>query len=304
MAVSASTFTGVDFAALPPPAVVEALSFETILANWLVTFQTLCRQSGIDYTAVLESDPAYKLLEAGAYQEMVLRQRVNDAAKAVLVAYAQGADLDNLAALVDVQRFVVTPADPAHGVAEVDESDVALRQRTVLAPQGYSVAGPEGAYVFFAKSADPTIQDVSVSTPSAGTVLVTVLGTAANGAPTSAALAAVTSKLASANIRPLTDSVVVNAATVLNYSLAAAITFVPGYDQATALAQASAGLAVYQAKNFALGAAHTLAGLIDAMFVTGVKNIAISAPSADVVPTYQQTALCTSISLTPAGTES
>lgn len=303
MAVSASTFTGVDFSTLPPPDVVETLSFEAVLANWLATFQSQCTAAGVDYTAILESDPAYKLLEAGAYQELVLRQRVNDAARAVMVAYASGADLDQLGALVDVERLVITPADPTTGTPEVDESDTALRQRIVLAPQGYSVAGPEGAYVFFAKSADPTVQDVSVATPTPGTVQVTVLGTDATGMPTAAALAAVAARLNTANIRPLTDNVVVQAATALDYTLAATITFVPGYDQATALAQARAGLAAYLAANFALGAAHTLSGLSAAMFVTGVKNIAITSPTADVVPTFQQTAICTAITLTTAGTE-
>jgi phage-related baseplate assembly protein len=304
MAVAASTFTGVDFSKVPAPAVVETLSFETVLANWLATFQTRCVAAGIDYTAILESDPAYKLLEAGAFQEVVLRQRINDAAKAVMVAYAAGADLDNLAALVDVERYILTPGNPAAGTAEVDEGDTALRQRVVLAPQGYSVAGPEGAYVFFAKSADPTIQDVSIDTPTAGTVLVTVLGNAATGVPSDAALAAVTAKLTATSVRPLTDNVVVQAVTPVDYDLAATITFIPGYDQATVTANARAGLAAYLATNFALGAAHTLSGLSAAMFVAGVKKIAITAPGADVVPTLAQAAICTSITLTGGGTES
>lgn len=303
MAIAASTFTGVDLSTVPAPAVVETLNFEVVLANWLATFQSLCTAAGIDYTAILESDPAYKLLEAGAYQELVLRQRVNDAARAVMVAYARGADLDNLAALVDVERLIITPADPLLGIAEVDETDTALRQRVILAPQGYSVAGPEGAYVFFAKSADPTVQDVSVDTPTAGTVLVTVLGNTSTGVPSSDALAAVTAKLNDRTIRPLTDTVVIHAASPVDYALAATVTFLPGYDQPTVLAHARTGLNAYLAANFALGAAHTLSGLSAAMFVTGVKKIAITAPGADVVPTLAQAAICTAITLTPGGTE-
>ena len=304
MAVAASTFTGVDLSTVAFPGVVETLDFETVLANWLATFQTFAANAGIDYTAILESDPAYKLLEAGAYQEIILRQRINDAAKGVLIAYAAGPDLDNLAALMDVERFILTPANPALGIAEVDESDAALRQRVVLAPQGFSVAGPEGAYVFFAKSADPSIQDVSVATPAPGTVVITVLGNAATGIPTAGALAAVTAKLSASTIRPLTDNVVVQAATIIDYALAAAITFVPGYDQASVLAAAQAGAQAYQAANFGLGQAHTLAGLTAALFVPGVKNITITSPGADQVPTMAQAAICTGIALTNAGTES
>ena len=300
MAVAASTFSGVDLSTIPAPDVVETLAFETVLANWVTTFQSFCTAAGIDYTAILESDPAYKLLEAGAYQEVVLRQRVNDAARAVMVAYAAGPDLDNLAALVDVERFVLTPGNPATGVVEVDETDTALRQRIVLAPQGFSVAGPEGAYVFFAKSADPSIQDVSVTTPTPGNVVITVLGNAATGIPTAAALAAVTTRLSATNVRPVTDNVTVQAATAINYALAAAITFIPGYDQTATLANAQTSVAAYLAKNFALGAAHTIAGLNAALFVPGVKNIAITSPAADVVPTLAQAAICTGVTLTTA----
>jgi phage-related baseplate assembly protein len=337
MAVSASIFAGVDLNALPAAAVVETLDYETTLAAWLAQFQAFCAQAGIDYTAILDSDPAYKILQTGAYQEVVLRQRINAAAQAVMAAYALGADLDTLAALVDVERYILTAADPAAGIAEVDESDTALRQRMVLAPQTYSVAGPEGAYVSFAKDADATVQDVSIDTPTPtditalvmatlaangaspalttamtaalagatwpGTVTVTVLGNAANGVPTSTALANVTAKLNGNSTRPMTDTVVVNPATILDYALAATIEFLPGYDQATVLANAQAAVIAYQASNFALGAAHTLAGLNAAMFATGVKNIAITSPTADVVPTLAQAAICTGITLTPGGTE-
>jgi hypothetical protein len=97
---------------LPAPDVVETLSFETLLGQWLTSFQGYCTEAGIDYSAILESDPAYKLLEAGAYREMVLRQKINDAARAVMVAYAQGGDLDQLGALMDVEREILTPPIP------------------------------------------------------------------------------------------------------------------------------------------------------------------------------------------------
>ena len=337
MPVAASTFTGVDLSTLPAPDVVETLDFETELAAWLATFQSFCTANGIDYTAILDSDPAYKLLQAGAYQAVVLRQRVNDAGKAIMAAYAMGGDLDNLAALLDVERYVITPANPTAGIVEVDESDTSLRQRMVLAPQTFSVAGPEGAYVAFAKSADPTVQDVSITTPAPdditalvlsvlaengaapalvtamtaalaaatwpGTVDITVLGTDATGIPTPAALANVTAALNGTKTRPMTDHVAVSAATIIDYAFAATITLRPGYDWATVSANAQAAVALYQTSNFALGAAHTLAGLNAALFVAGVKNIAITAPLADVVPTLQQAVICTGITLTPGGTE-
>src|SRR3546814_9711108 len=46
-------------------------------------------------------------------------------------------------------------------IPAVMESDSDLRRRLVLAPEGYSVAGPEGAYIFHALSAHPDVLDAS-----------------------------------------------------------------------------------------------------------------------------------------------
>jgi phage-related baseplate assembly protein len=43
------------------------------------------------------------------------------------------------------------------------EADEDLRQRIVLAPESFSVAGPELAYVFHARSAHPDVLDASAT---------------------------------------------------------------------------------------------------------------------------------------------
>jgi len=50
------------------------------------------------------------------------------------------------------------------------ESDDYFRERVRLAPQGFTTAGSEKAYIFWAMSAHPEIQDVKVETPGAGVV--------------------------------------------------------------------------------------------------------------------------------------
>lgn len=302
MAVASSDFSGVDLSRLPAPDVVETLSFETLLGQWLTSFQGYCTEAGIDYSAILESDPAYKLLEAGAYRELVLRQRVNDAAKAVMVAYAQGGDLDQLAALMDVEREILTPADPANGIDEIDEADDDLRRRTVLAPQSYSVAGPEGAYLFHALSADPTITDVSIDSPSPGQVLVTVLVADGNGTPAQAVLDAVTARLNADSIRPLTDEVIVAGAVPLDYAIAATLTFFASAARSVALAAAQTALAAYVASCRKLGVAITRAGIIGALMVDGVENVALPSPPADIAPGKQQVGNCTAMTVTDGGT--
>ena len=50
----------------------------------------------------LESEPAHKLLQLFAYEKVNMQARINDAARACMLAYAAGPDLDHLAALLAV----------------------------------------------------------------------------------------------------------------------------------------------------------------------------------------------------------
>ena len=54
-----------DLSSLPHPSVIEALSFETIFGELQADFQSRYPQ----YSALLASDPAIKLLEVAAYRE-------------------------------------------------------------------------------------------------------------------------------------------------------------------------------------------------------------------------------------------
>ncbi|QNK67759.1 baseplate J/gp47 family protein [Variovorax sp. PAMC26660] len=144
-----------DMSLLPAPTVIEVLDFEVILARRLASFQTRYP----DYSLVLESDPAYKLLEEMAYQELLMRQRINDAAKACMLAYAKGTDLDNLGANYQVPRLVVTPANPnaVPPVAAAYEDDERFRERIQLAPEGITTAGPEESYRYHALTASAQV---------------------------------------------------------------------------------------------------------------------------------------------------
>ena len=118
----------IDLSQLPAPDVVEVLDYEILLAERKATLVSLYpedQQAAIARTLTLESEPIVKLLEENAYREVILRQRVNEAAQAVMLAYATGADLDNIAATFSVERLTITPADTASvpAVAAVMESD-------------------------------------------------------------------------------------------------------------------------------------------------------------------------------------
>lgn len=297
MPVASDSFTSVDLSRLPAPNVVEQLDFEAIYAASLLQFQALFPE----FDATVESDPIVKLIQLFAYRELLLRQRVNDAARAVMPAYAQGADLDNLAAIMGIERFIVEPADPLAGTPAVLESDEDFRRRLVLAPEGFSVAGPEGAYIFHALSADSDVLDASATSPDPGEVVVAVLSRTGDGTPSGDVLDAVEARLNSDTVRPLTDAVTVVAADIVDFAITAEIAFLSGPDSALVLAEAEARLDAWLAQTRRLGRDITRAGIIAALHAEGVQNITLTAPAADIVLTRLQAGHCTAITLTDAG---
>ncbi len=56
------------------------------------------------FTALVESDPAIKILEVAAWRELLLRERINEAARSNLLKFASGEELDNLAEFYGVER--------------------------------------------------------------------------------------------------------------------------------------------------------------------------------------------------------
>ncbi|WP_234817405.1 baseplate assembly protein [Candidatus Williamhamiltonella defendens] len=166
---------------MPDPDVVQPLDYDSILSEMLADL----RHRAPELTALVASDPAYKILEVAAYRELLLRQRVNDAGRSVMLAYAKGKDLDHLAALFGVSRLVIDPGNPdaIPAFPATYEDDERLRQRIPLSLEGYSTAGPIGAYVYHTLAASGDVKDVSVTSPSPGEVRVTVLSMDEKGVP-------------------------------------------------------------------------------------------------------------------------
>ena len=128
------------------------------------------------------------------------------------------------------------------------ETDAHLRARIQAAPNQFSVAGPSGAYRYFALSADPSIIDVSVVSPSPGAVSVYVLvGPAAQPAasPNTAAVASsallskVQSIINSATVRPLTDTPTASAVSEVDYQIVGTVTLYADADPASTMAAAN-----------------------------------------------------------------
>ncbi|MBV2149282.1 baseplate J/gp47 family protein [Sphingobium sp. AS12] len=291
-----ATFTAVDLSRLPAPTIIEALDFETIYAAALAEFIGLVP----DFVA-RESDPATKLLQVFAYRELILRQRINDALRGVMVAYAVGADLDNLGALLGVARLTLTPPDTVLNIAAIMESDTDFRRRIVLSPEGYSVAGPEGAYIYHALSAHPDVLDASATSPEPGHVLVSVLSRNGAGAASQALVDTVAAYLTDETRRPLTDYVTVQSAQIVNYTIVATLTTFSGPDGGVVIAAAQAKLAAYIADSHRIGRDITRSGIFAALHVEGVQNVTLTSPAADIVVARTQAPYCTGQAITYAG---
>ncbi len=270
-------FTAIDLSKLPAPKVIEELSYETIFQDILSDFLG----KNPSYSTLLESDPAMILLEVCAYRELLLRNRINEAAKATMLAYATGSDLENLGAPLGVQKLI-------------GESDDQLRQRIQLAPEAFTNAGSIGAYTFHALSASSDIKSVSVKSPNPGEVLVTILSKTGNGTASEGLIDAVLEKLSEEDVRPLTDQVSVQSAGIVNYAVEAVITVYSGPSSAVVETEARAALDKFLDERHAIVKLVALSGVYDALHVDGVKKVQLIHPTSDVVTTDEQAAYCNS----------
>lgn len=298
----------IDLSLLPLPDVVESLDYETLLAARkarLVSLYPAAEQANIAARLELESQPLNKLLQENTYRELILRQRINDGAKAVMLAYATGADLENVAAWYGVQRLLVTPADTrvTPAIPAVYETDDRLRYRTQLALEGFTTAGPRNAYRYHALSASAQVKDVAILRPIQGTVRVVVLSTEGDGAPSAALLATMTAALNDEDVRPLCDTVEVVAAEILPYQVAATLIFYSGPDMAVVQAAALAKAKAYVAERHAMGQDVSRSGLFAALHQSGVQNVILTSPATDLEVAQHQAAYRTGITLTQGGTD-
>nr|WP_310617847.1 baseplate assembly protein [Pantoea cypripedii] len=298
----------IDLSQLPAPDVVETLDYETLLAERKATLISLYpedQQEAVANTLALESEPIVKILEENAYRELILRQRINEAATAVMVAYALGDDLDQLGANNGVTRLAITPADETTipPTAAVMESDDDYRARIAAAFEGLSVAGPTGAYEYHAKSADGRVADASAISPSPAVVTVTILGREGNGAAADDLLTVVDAALNDEDVRPVADRVSVQSAEIVDYAIEAELYLYPGPEAEPIRAASEAKLAAYVTAQKRLGRDIRLSALYAAMHVEGVQRVNLIRPVADVVLDKTQAAYCTGYTLTVGGSD-
>ena len=293
--------TTIDLTAIEPPDVVETLDFEGIYQELVEDY----RGNYPDWTAMLESDPVVKLMELAAYREVRFRARVNDAARSVMLAFATGTTLEHLAALFGIRRLAFTPVDlDSNGQGdkvEIREKDDDLRSRTQLAPQGYSVAGPEGAYRSHALNADGRVLSVSVISPVPCEIVVTILSREGDGTASDELVGIVSKALRADDVRPLSEKITVHSAEVIRYQIRATLKFFAGPDRAVVLAESKKRTQQYADDMHRLDMEVTTDGLHAAIRVPGVQKVILESPIDGIKVTKQQATFCTGIELIDGG---
>lgn len=298
----------IDLSQLPAPNVVEPLDYETLLAERKATLISLYpadQQEAIARTLALESEPIVKLLQENAYREVILRQRVNEAAQAVMVAYAGGSDLDQLGANNNTPRLIITPADDTAipPVAAVMESDEDFRPRIPAAFEGMSVAGPVGAYEFHALSADGRVADASVFSPAPSEVVVTILSREGNGTASPELLEIVRTRLNDEAVRPVADRVTVQSAQIIDYQIESTLFVLPDPAIEPITAAADQRLLAYTKAQRRLGRDIRRSAIYAALHVSGVQRVELPVPQSDLVLDKTQASNCTGYQILIGGSD-
>lgn len=304
----------IDLSRLPAPAVVETLDYEAILAA--LKADLTARAPELAPVLALESEPVVKLLEVAAWRELVLRQRVNDAARAVMLPWATGADLDNLAARYDLARLP-------------GEDDERFRRRVLIGYHALSAAGSRQSWMLRALSVSTDIRQVDVWADRPGRVKVCLLARVeADKADVSAQQAAigealfgrhpqwagpaqkrwrvaqasdpivaqVAQALLAEDVRPLSVEVDVTTATVKPVTVTATLIHPPGPDGALLAAQARARLMTLAAQmRFRVDL--TRAQITAALMGDGVRDVILASPAADVTVGHGEIAAITAVTI-------
>lgn len=283
--------SAIDLSQLPAPQVVEDIDYEAAYQADLTTFR---EHMGDNWSATLESDPVTKLLEVGTYRKVLNRARINDAAKALMLAYAEKSDLDQLAANVNLKRLVVQAEDltAVPPVAEVLEEDDALRERVQLAWEGLTTAGPRNSYILHARSASGQVADATVESPSPAVVEVVVLALGGDGTASAELLETVRVGLGDDDVRPVGDRVTVKSAEILPYQIDAKVYLAgTGPENEAVLAECRARLATWINPRRRLGVEVARSAIDAQLHISGVVRVELTG-WVDIRPTKAQAAWC------------
>lgn len=276
----------IDLSRLPEPEIIQPQDFEALLSEMrteLIDAMPQEQRESLAETLQLESEPLTKSLEYAAYRVMIERQRFNHRSARLMLAYAEGAELDH----VGVTYYMTERL--------INEGDTSYKRRLLLAYDGYSTAGSRQAYIYHALSADADVLDAKVVGNTAGIVRVAVLSRTGNGIPSATLLANVDAALNAETVRPLNDQVEVLPAQVTEYAIHARIRMKQGPASHVVLEAAQASAKSYAQDRQRLGLPVIRDAVLASLWVGSVEHVELLSPLADIDRSDGQAAYCTTI---------
>lgn len=315
-------FQDIDLSRLTQPPAIEPLDYEAILAARIAEFKARWEAARAQYPGLpaydvelLETDPVVVVEQANSYHDMLLRGRVNDAVRAVMLATSWGGNLDHLGGRVGCVRLAGEQDDP-------------FRRRIQLAYEALSTAGPYGAYVWHALSSHSGVKDAAAYGPEEdfaqpGEAWISILSSTGNGSPSTQMMMSVADRLGAYEIRmgdiavnvwnkanakaqgarPLTDKVIVHAATIITYQISGTLYVPPGPDAHVVRDAAVQRLAALAADRHSIGGVvprsliMAAAHVIDTDAHSEVETLVLDQPAADVGGLARSAPFCTGINI-------
>ena len=267
---------------LQPMVVLQEIDTEDILsarmqrlkALWASYDPPLAAQYDVEG---LEFDPIKINQEASTYFELMLRDRVNQAARSVTLAYAIGSDLDAIAT-----RY-------PGGIPRLEgESDDRYRRRIWLSPNTLSPHGTAEAYEYWALTALPALRDVTAIRHVAHDYYPTILITCLMGAeyadpkPSQEQLVIIRSYIQSLSRQGLTDVISVNPPKVKEIEYVIDVYLYPGSSPDQVLTKIEGNLEKLILDQYWLGHDHNHTAIHAACALSGVHHIHVVEPAEDV----------------------
>jgi phage-related baseplate assembly protein len=281
--------------------VLEELNAEETLAQRMQRLKTLWASydppSAAQYDVEnLEFDPIKINQEACTYFELLLRDRVNQAARAVTLAFAIGTDLEAIAS-----RY-------PGGVPRLEgESDERYRRRIWLSPNTLSPHGTAEAYEYWALTALPLLRDVTAIKAVAHDYYPTIVISCLMGLeyddprPTQQQLVLVRSYIQDLSRMGLTDVISVSGPKVKETAYNINVYLYHGTIPDQAIAQITSNLQQLIVNQYWLGHDHTHTAIHAVCALPGVHHIEILEPATDIYIPSDWVVKVTAITLTIAG---
>lgn len=270
--------TVIDLSRVPAPDALEKLDFEALNDAYKARFQALWAAVRADNpelpdydVAMLETDPAIIIGEAFNYLRLLDRARVNQAVRSVLAPLARGADLDNVAARVNIARLT-------------GETDAQLLRRYLLAFDRPS-AGSPSRYLYETYTAWPQCLDAAVIGRAIhgrrGEVDLVVIGPDGR-APTPEELTLVRTAVRADHVKPEATAINVTAATRRLYAVNLVAEIPSGPDPAIVRQEVLARVRAAAKARLFIGSQLPIDAIAGAAYGDSILRVRRIAPAEDI----------------------